>query len=258
MAKENKLPPIILFFIASSLLTGAWLMKSFPILIFAGLAPLFALTDQIKKEEVFWESFEWILLALCVSFFAAYFFSVTMLPSVFIQGIAYTLAFIAYKFARQSLGDRLGKIPILLFWLGLEYVFLKLSWPANTFFLADSLSLEMNWQRWNIYTGYLGATFWILLANLILYYSLFKTGKMNWPLFILFLLIVIGPILFSYKEKEGVKAIGREEMIAFYQHDKKPELVTYEQRAEFIPRTAAWISILILLFAFVKNKTKKK
>src|SRR6478735_10790166 len=101
MAKENKLSPFILFLIATFLLTAGWLMKSFPILIFAGFAPLFALTDQIKKEEVFWESFEWILLALCISFFAAHLFSMTSLPSVFVQGIAFTLSFIAYNFAKQ-------------------------------------------------------------------------------------------------------------------------------------------------------------
>jgi len=256
MAKENKLSPLILFLIATVLLTAGWLMKSFPILIFAGFAPLFALTDQIKKESVFWESFEWILIALCASFFAAHFYSLLLLPTVLIQGIAFTLPFIAYKFAKQSLGDRLGKLTILFFWLGTEYLFLKLHWPANSLFLGDALSLHMDWQRWNSHTGYLGASLWILLVNLILYYSYFKTGKMNWPLFILFLITLTGPIVFSYLSPEVV--ISRETMISFYDNNEIPFLARYEQRGEFIPRTAAWISALILLFAFVKNKTKKK
>jgi apolipoprotein N-acyltransferase len=256
MAKENKLSPFILFLMATFLLTAGWLMKSFPLLIFVGFAPLLALTDQIKKEEVFWESFEWILIALCVSFFAAHLFSIQLLPAVFIQGIAFTLSFIAYKFAKQSLGDRLGKLPILFFWLGIEYIFLKLNWPANSLFLGDALSLQMDWLRWNTHTGYLGASFWILLVNLILYYSYFKTGKMNWPLFILFLITLSGPIVYSYTVEE--KIISREMMISFYHNDETPALLTYEQRGEFIPRTSSWISVLILLFALVKNKTKKK
>jgi len=256
MAKENKFSPFILFLIATFLLTAGWLMKSFPLLIFVGFAPLFALTDQIKKEEVFWESFEWILLALCISFFAAHFFSLHLLPTVFIQGISFTLCFIAYKFAKQSLGDRLGKLPILFFWLGLEYIFLKLHWPANSLFLGDALILQMDWQHWNGYTGYLGASFWILLVNLVLYYSYFKTGKMNWPLFILFLITLSVPIVYSYIVDE--KVISREMMTSFYYKNEIPSLHTYEKRGEFIPRTAAWISILILLFALVKNKTKKK
>lgn len=256
MAKESKLSPLILFLIGAFFLTAGWLMKSFPILIFAGFAPLFALTDQIKKEEVFWESFEWILIALCISFFAAHFFSIQLLPAVFIQGIAFTLAFIAYKFAKQSLGDRLGKLPVLFFWLGIEYFFLKLQWPANSLFLGDALSLQTNWLRWNIYTGYLGASFWILLVNLMLYYSYFKTGKMNWSLFILFLITLSGPIVYSFTLEE--KPISREMMISFYHNNDNPSLPTYAQRGEFIPRTAAWISVLILLFALVQNKTKKK
>ena len=256
MAKENKLGPFILFLIAAFFLSAGWLMKSFPIFIFIGLAPLFALTDQIKKEEVFWESFEWILIALCLSFFAAHFFSLRLLPTVFIQGIAFTLSFIAYKFARQSLGDRLGKLPVLFFWLGIEYIFLKLHWPTNSLFLGDALSLQMDWQHWNIHTGYLGASFWILLVNLILYYSYFKTGKMNWPLFILFLIMLSVPIVYSYIADKEV--ITREMMISFYNNNETPALLTYEQRGEFIPRTSAWISVLILIFALVKNKTKKK
>jgi hypothetical protein len=256
MAKENKFHPFVLFIIAASLLTAGWLMKSFPILIFFGFAPLFALSDQIKKEDVFWESFEWVLIALCVSFFAAHFFSVSLLPSILIQGIAFTLAFVAYTFSKQSLGDRLGKLPILFFWLGIEYIFLKIQQPAHSLFLGDALSLQMKWQRWNTHTGYLGASFWILLVNLMLYYSYFKTGKMNWVLFILFLITLTGPIVFSYLIAE--EPITREMMISFYQKEEIPSLLTYEQRGEFIPRTAAWISMLILLFAFVKNKTKKK
>lgn len=256
MAKENKLSPLILFLLATFLLSAAWLMKSFPVLIFFGFAPLFALADQNKKDEALWQSTEWILIALSISFFAAHFFSTTLLPSILIQAIAFTFSFIAYKFTKQQIGDYLGITPIIIFWLGFEYLFLKLNWPAQSLFLGDALSLQMEWQHWNIHTGYLTSSLWILLANLILYYSFFKTGKMNWPLFILFLMSIAGPIVFSYFTEK--KFISKEMMIEFYRLNKTPDLPGYEKWGELIPKTAAGISALILLFAFLNNKTKKK
>jgi hypothetical protein len=257
MAKENRaLSPFLLFLIAAVMLSGGWLMKSFPVFLFAGFAPLFAITDRIKKEDFFWQSFEWILIALSISFFAGHFLNLDFFFSAIVQAILFTIAFVCFGFARQNLGDRLGKLPILFFWLAIEYLFLKINWPSNSLFLADAFSLKPQWTRWTINTGYLGISFWILLCNLILYYSFLRNGKLNWLLIMLFLICVIGPITFSYVK--GGSAITREEMMTLYQNDTKELPLTYLARGEFIPRTAAWVSVLILLFAIVKNKTKKK
>jgi hypothetical protein len=256
MAKENKaLSPLILFLISTVMLTGGWLMKAFPVFLFAGFAPLFAITDPIKKENFFWQSFEWILIALSISFFAGHFFNHNFFINAIVQAIIVTIAFVCFGFARQNLGDRLGKLPILFFLLAIEYVFLKINWPSNSLFLADAFSLKPQWLKWTIHTGYLGISFWILLCNLILYYAFFN-GKLNGLLLILFFICVIGPITFSYV-KEG-STISREDMMALYQRDSTELPLTYIARGEFIPRTAAWVSVLILLFAVVKNKTKKK
>jgi hypothetical protein len=258
MAKENKAPlsPLILFLIATALLTAGWLMKSFPIFLLAGFAPLIAITDQIKKEDSFWESFEWVLIALGISLFAGHFFNFNFFISSLIQAIIFTIAFICFGFARQNLGDRLGKLPILFFWLALEYVFLKIDWPSHSLFLADGFSLKSSWLQWTIYTGYLGTSFWVLLCNLVLYYALFKNGKINLLPLILFFMCAIGPIVFSYVK--GGEIISRDNMMALYNKETAELPLVYMARGEFIPRTAAWVSVLILLFALVKNKTKKK
>lgn len=257
MAKENKgLSPLILFAIATALLTAGWLMKSFPVFLFAGIAPLFAITDHIKKEDDFWDSFEWILIAIGVSFFAAHFFAIDFLIGAIIQAIIFTIGFVCFGFARQNLGDRLGKLPLVFFWLAIEYVFLKINWPSNSLFLADSFSLKSDWTTWTLQTGYLGISCWILLCNLILYYALFRGGKLNWFLLALFFTCVIGPVVFSYVK--GETGITRENMMSLYRENNNELPVVYLTRAEFIPRTAAWVSVLIVLFALVKNKTKKK
>ncbi|MBK5279338.1 MAG: hypothetical protein JJE09_10805 [Bacteroidia bacterium] len=266
MAKKSKrtssakrgfdINPWILFLIATALLIMSWLMKSFPILIFVSLAPLFALADKIHSENKFWNYAELILIALALSLLAGHVFQRDYIISSIIQAIGYTLAFVGYGFVHQSLGSRAGKFTIIIFWLAIEYLFLKLLWPVETLFLADVIQLKTDWLNWTFHTGYLGSSLWILLTNLILYLAVFKEGKINWIWLGLFLVLLTAPILYSLSSK--LSAINRQEMIALYTTAISELEPNYLKQGEFIPRTAAWISILIFIFALVKNKTQKK
>ena len=53
MAKKSNsiISPWILFAAGTILFTSGWLMKSFPLLIFVGIAPFFAIVDQGKEDD---------------------------------------------------------------------------------------------------------------------------------------------------------------------------------------------------------------
>ena len=265
MAKESKrklsakssydLGPWLLFFIAATLLSIGWLMKSFPILIFVAFAPLFAIADKSHSEDKFWNYAELILIALVISLLAGHVFQVDYLISSMIQAIGYTLAFVGYGFVHQSLGSKAGKFTIIIFWMAIEYVFLKLQWPAHSLFLADAVQLKTEWLNWTFHTGYLGTSLWILIANLFFYLAILKEGKLNWIWLIVFSILLIGPIVFSYATE--LSAISRENMMNLYSNSSTQLETVYTKRGEFISRTAAWVSILIIIFALVKNKIQK-
>lgn len=257
MAKKTSsiLSPWILFAAGTLLFTAGWLMKSFPLLIFTGLAPFFAIVDQGKEDDRFWNLSELILAALTISFFAAHVFQVEFLVAAISQSIALTLAFVGYSFAYQSLGSRLGKFTIVIFWLGIEYVLLKTSFRNQIIFLSDALQLQPNWQRWNIYTGYLGSTLWILLSNLFIYLGLLKAEKINWIWVGVAAFCMAGPIVFSLLSEE--LPITHLNMLNLYDGNVTSLSKEYMERGELIPRTAAWVSGLIILLSLVKNKTKK-
>lgn len=257
MAKKSNsiISPWILFTAGTILFTAGWLMKSFPLLIFVGIAPFFAIVDQGKEDDRFWNLSELILAGLTISFFAAHLFQVQFLVAAISQSIALTLAFVGYAFAYQSLGNRLGKFTIVIFWLGIEYILLKTPFRNQIIFLADALQLQSGWQQWNVNTGYLGSSLWILITNLFIYLGILKEGRINWMWVGLSILFIGGPIAFSLMS-EGA-SITRTNMLTLYNGDGTLLSKEYMERGELIPRTAAWVSGLLILVSLVKNKTKK-
>jgi hypothetical protein len=260
MAKKNNNSPYsvwLLFAISALLLIAGWLMKSFPLLIFVAYAPLFGISDQAKDKESPWNYLELILLALSISLLSASVFNFSKIILILAQAIIITLAFAGYSFAYQSLGSRIGKFTIIFFWLGLEYLLLKLPWREQFFYLADALQIQPTWWRWNLETGYLANTLWVLVVNLLFYLAVFRTKQVNWYLLALTVLLIIIPISYSHFGMEG-NGITRETMIALYGDTSINENNEYSNRGELIARTAVWVSVLIILLALVKNKINKK
>jgi apolipoprotein N-acyltransferase len=259
MAKKNSgvLNVWLLFGIAVLLLAAAWLMKSFPILIFAAIAPLFAISDQAREHSSPWNRFELILIALTIGLLAAHAFNFSTLIPVLLQAIVFTMTFVGYTFAYKSLGPRLGKFTIIFFWLGLEYLALKLPWNSTVVYLADSLLLKPNWYSWTVHTGYLGVTLWVLITNLLFYLGLFRASGFNLYYFIGAILFIALPIIYSLQVETGVITYSHMmQLYGFGTKDSLPE--KYLQQGELVARTATWVSVLIILLSFVKNYTRKK
>lgn len=246
-----------LFATATLLISAGWLMMSFPILIFIGMAPLFAISDLAKDKTSPWNHLEVILLSFAVALFCGSLFNTSQLILIIAQAILLTLTFAGYSFAYHSLGNRLGKFTIIFLWLGLEYLMLKLPWKNDFLFLADALKLKSDWWKWNNEIGYLSISLWILVVNLFFFMAFFKSASINWFLVALAILLVVVPIIYStyYLDNPG---INREQMIALYNGNEGNFSKNYKDRGELITRSSAWVSILIVLLAVVKNKVKKK
>ena len=255
MAKENNHSPILLFLAAGMLATGAWLMTSFPIFIFFALAPLFALTDRADDTSVVWEKMEWVLLALTIYFLSAHAFDFSFLISSMVYAILFTMTFVGHVWVRQTLGKRAGKITIIIFWLAVEYILLKVR-LVDSIFLSDALRLQPAWVRWNIHTGYLGASFWILSTNLLVYQAVFARNPFQWLWVIAAVIVLGGGLAYSYFINSS--PITRKDMLNLYSEKSMIKDVVYLARGELVVRTSAWLSTLILLFTLVKSQTIKR
>lgn len=241
--------------IAGVLLGLAWLMKSFPVLVFVAYAPLLVVVDKKRESKPAWEHFEWIWIPLAIGYAAAHWNVEGRFYLGFVQAIVGTLIFVAYFFCRESLGPRLGKATIVLFWLAAEYVLVNLPWRDQFVFVADALALWPAWTTWAVPLGYLAVGLWIWLCNLVVYQAVLTPAKIRVTWIIGWLLLVGVPIGWGYMA--GGQGIDRAQMLAW--HALGVTVVdSYATNGEVVARTAAWLAVLVLLVGWVRYKVKKK
>jgi hypothetical protein len=118
------------------------------------------------------------------------------------------------------------------------------------FFLADVFQDHLTWVRWNISTGYVGASLWILLINLLIYEAV-NGPRVNYLLLVLAAMSTILPIIYSINLPQN--AVTKTDVIAFYSGNGTAN----SYYGELISRTGAWVSILIIIFTLIRVKTKK-
>ena len=77
-----------------------------------------------------------------------------------------------FFWTKKQLGQKLGYLSLIVYWLSLEYLHLnwELSFPWLN--LGNGFACWPSWVQWYAYTGALGGTLWILVANIGLYEQL--------------------------------------------------------------------------------------
>ena len=249
--------PVRLFIFTQTLILLTFVIKDFPIFAFFAFAPMFALIDHPSALKDFSLPF----LVGMLTAFILYFFKQkpNILQSNVLSWIIYfallAIVFTAYIFIQRWTSNRLNKFALILFILAMEYILLKLMTDHNPVFLADLFKYKITWTRWNIFTGYTGATLWILLPNLLFYHALFKLEKINWIICVVAVLIILGPLIYSLISSNA--ALAKADVLNFYS-GREEYHSAYSEHGELISRTGAWVSLLILIFTVVKAMTKKK
>ena len=220
--------------------------------MFAAIAPLFAIQDYTRDDDRFWNLTELILGALAIGLFAARFFEMQYLVNSLVQAIVLSLAFVGSSFAHRKLGSWSGHFTTMIFWITIEYAFLKSPWSGTFLLLGTAFSLKTEWLGWTQYTGYLGISLWILIANLFLYYSFLRKEKIQWSWLIPTLLWITVPVALTFGKNMHPASLNKYDQVA---HVKNKE--NFIQSHEVIPVAATGLSFLILLVAATRNKKHK-
>lgn len=187
---------------------------------------------------------------------------VIVTASLFLPGLHYRFQVIAglcrYGFwllLFQAIGPKikLPAIAVLIVLMGADYYLIWLLPSGNHFFIADLLAFP-GLIHWNETTGYLATTAWILGVNWFAYKTLVAVNaRQRWLQGLLGLSLLIIPAIISVKMPNI--GIDHDIMYANYRQEDLAGRPCYSLHGELIARTCAWMSILILIFTFVKSYT---
>jgi len=242
---------LTLFLAGSALITMSALVTSFPLFIFIAFAPFFALLDFSWSSKIYF-----VLLASVAGLLTEivlYSFDLNTPALTYIFLI--TALFCSFRIAQQFTQNRLNKFTLVILVIALEFLLLKFLTQTDPFFLADFVRYKPEWTRWNMYTGYLGTSLWIMATNLLMYQAIFKSGKVNILFALIGVLSIVVPILYSLQLENDT--ITKQEMLNAYSINPSSLKNAYTPYGELISRTGAWVSILIIIFTLVRIKTRK-
>ena len=205
------------------LLSLAWPERGFSPLLFIGFIPflfiedyIFDHQDKFRKRSVFLYTYPgfllWNILTTWWIWNSTDFGAIMAwaLNALFMAAI-----FWIFHSTRRAMPGKQGQIPLIFFWIAFEYFHHNWdgTWPWLS--LGNGFAGWHKWIQWYEYTGIFGGTLWILAVN-ILAYDIFKgkgnrekgngnwtmdTGqwKMNWVKGSALVLLIVVPVLLSYR-----------------------------------------------------------
>lgn len=230
----------------------------FSLLLFISLAPLLAILHIEHKAR--YKSFDFIALFLLVgaSISSAILLDLNLLDAL-VYGILMWISTFVYLFTNKHSRNNLGLLTWIIYWLALEYVALKLN-PALSYHLLGAAVSDPDLIPWSNYSGLTGISAWLLAGNVLLYISLFKdggilNGQVRWLSISYSIILIALPIIISSFISLSPEIITPEITQQLYA-EKPVNLTPYNANGEIFGRSAAWVSVLIIIYAFVKRETK--
>ncbi len=243
--------PIALFIAGSTMIISSVLWENFPVLIFIAFAPFFALLDfSWSPRKVNFVALACLLGVL--SELVLYYVGINT-PLLLYIFLAAGL-FATFWSVQHLTQNRLNKFTLVIVFTAAEYLLVKFMIYTSPVFLADILGNRPDWTRWNISTGYLGTSLWIMATNLLFYQAILQSKQISIFLSLLGLVCIVLPIVYSLNLENN--AVTKEDIIQLYSGTPGAENV-YALHGELISRTGAWVSVLIIIFTLVRIKTKK-
>ena len=228
---------LILFSLLSGvLLAAAWPARGFAGLLFTGLVPLLFVEDYIYRNRDRFFRFSVLLYSypafftwnLLTTWWIVNSTTVGAVMAIVINAFFMAVVFQLFHFSRKHLRTAVsGYAALIVYWISFEYLHLNwsLNWPWLN--LGNGFGTYYKWVEWYEYTGALGGTLWVLVAN-ILGFGILKAflsggrrSEKAAPV-IGFLLWILVPVGLSYAIYTGYEETSRPVNVVVVQPDFDP------------------------------------
>ena len=197
------------------LLALAWPERGFPGLLFAGLVPMLIIENHISRHRerhikfsvLFYTYPGFFLWNLLTTWWIVNSTLAGAVLAIVLNALFMSVIFQAYHWTRRKIANPVaGFAALVSYWIAFEYLHLNwdLNWPWLN--LGNGFASYYKWVQWYEFTGAMGGTLWVLVANILaftIYRNFAPTGQKISPLryfaISLFLLTWIAvPVIFSH------------------------------------------------------------
>jgi len=199
----KKLHPFLLSVLTGLLLFAAWPVSPLTFLIFIAFIPLLWMERQGIRRKKF---FGWVYLSMLIWNAATTWWiwnasAPGAVGAILANSLLMCIPWLGFHAVKKRMGDTVGYISLVLFWLSFEYFHLSnwgLSWPWLT--LGNVFSTQPGWIQWYEYTGTSGGGLWVMTVNILLFrftWKKFQGGRFNKRFALYSLLALILPFALS-------------------------------------------------------------
>ncbi|MDO1446666.1 apolipoprotein N-acyltransferase [Rhodocytophaga aerolata] len=230
------------------LLSTGWMAKPMAFFLLFAFVPLLRLESHLVKKNVpkpgrtfFLYAYITLLVWNILTTWWVYNSTAiggifAMLANAFLQ----TIPLILFRFTKARSNEKFGYISLVFYWIVFEFIHLNwdLSWPWLT--LGNGFLYTPEWVQWYEFTGVLGGTLWIWLANFTVYFALVKhkgvytkTARLGGDIYAL--LVMLFPIVYSYYLYETYVEKGKEVEFVVVQPNIDPFSEKFVGTENFIP-----------------------
>ena len=214
------------------LLSVAWPVSSLTLFIFVAWIPLLWLETKIKSRAKF---FGFTYLSMIIWNVATTWWILNAsvpgaLGAFLANSLLMCLPWLGFKIAKKWLGEIVGYISLITFWVCFEYIHLHdwgLSWPWLT--LGNVFATHAQWIQWYEYTGVTGGSLWVMIVNVLLFLhiknNLTRTHDKSYKNLVAGIGVLILPVLISMSFSIDKTIPGNEKNIVVVQ----PNIDPYEK-----------------------------
>ncbi|GAB3017285.1 apolipoprotein N-acyltransferase [Niabella terrae] len=211
------------------LLWAAWPVSPLTLLIFIAWLPLLQIAEQSRSAGKFFglTYLHMVLWNLLTTWWVAKASIIGGASAFFANSLLMCLPWMLYYWTKKHLSQPLALLSLAAYWLSFEYLHQHwdLSWPWLT--LGNVFATHPNWVQWYEYTGSSGGSLWVLLSNLLVFYTLQTYGREGRSLryfraALSWIALLFLPILISYFVKSNLTLLHQKYNVVVVQPNVDP------------------------------------
>lgn len=147
------------------------------LVLFFAFVPLLFIEDSGQKPDngqkpgriTWYVILAFALFVLLTTYWVYWATWVGIVAALIVNTTYMTLVFWLFHFTRRKLGDRLGYVSLVVYWLTFEFLYLRAVVNFPWTILGNGFANDVMLIQWYEWTGVLGGSLWVLIMNILLF-----------------------------------------------------------------------------------------